>query len=82
MLFRKLKEGTGIGFSGGATGAHRIVGARLVEHGCGSYFGSVKEKSNRSWVKGSPLMLPPLRGREGVTSQFPRQLKKKREDFP
>jgi hypothetical protein len=33
-----------------------------VEHGCGSFFGSVKEKSNHS---GSP-------------SQFPRQLKKPR----
>ena len=63
MLFRKLKEGP-VSDSDGATGAHRLVGARPVEHGCGSYFGSVKEKSNRSW--GSP-------------SQFPRHLKKLEE---
>ena len=53
----------------GATGAHRLVKVCPVEHGCGSYFGSVKEKSNRS--RGSrglaPLGCLPHWGREGVT---------------
>jgi hypothetical protein len=47
MLMRKPKKGTGIGLRW-ATGAHRLVGARPEEHGCGSFFGSVKEKSNSS----------------------------------
>ena len=50
-----------------------------MEYCCEPYFGSVKEKSNRSiGVKGAcPLMLPPPTGGErGSPSQFPRQLKK------
>jgi len=47
MLVKKPKRGPVLD-SDGATGAHRLVGARPVEHGCGPYFGSVKEKSNRS----------------------------------
>ena len=69
MLFRKLKEGTGIGFSDGAAGVHRLVGARPVEHGYGLYSGSVKEKFNRSWgSRGlAPLGCLPHWGREEVT---------------
>ena len=84
MLVREPKRGP-ISDSDGATGAHRLVGARPVEHGCESYFGSVKEKSNRSWgVKGAcPLGLPPPSGGErGSPSQFPRQLKNLGRDFP
>ena len=52
-----------------ATGAHRLVGARPVEHGCGSVLRQRKEKYNRSiGVKGAcPLMLPPPPGERGVT---------------
>jgi hypothetical protein len=35
--------------SDGATGTHCLVGARPVGYGWGSFFGRVKEKSNRSW---------------------------------
>ena len=83
MLVRKLKRGPVSG-SDGATGAHRLVGARPVEHGCGSYFGSVKEKSNRS--RGSrglaPLGCLPLWGREGVTLAISTPAQKTRGDFP
>ena len=70
MLFR-TKKGDRYRTAMGPTGAHRLVGARPVEHSCGSYFGSVKEKSNLSWVKvACPLMLPPPRGgREGITTR-------------
>jgi hypothetical protein len=44
MLVRKLKEGTAD--SDGATGAHRLIGVRPVEHGFGSYFGSVRENTS------------------------------------
>jgi hypothetical protein len=66
MLVKKTKEGT-VSDSDGATGAHRLVGARPVEHGCGSYFGSVGERSNRSiGVNGAcPLGLPPPLGERG-----------------
>ena len=77
MLVRKLKEGP-VSDRDGATGAHRLVGARPVEHVCGSYFGSVKEKSNRSWgSRGlAPWAASPIGGERGSPSQFPRQLKK------
>ena len=83
MLFRKQKRGK-VSDSDGATGAHRLVGARPVEHGCGSYFGSVKEKSNRSiGVKGAcPLMLPPPLGeRGGHHSNFHVSSKNQEGDF-
>ena len=83
MLVRKLKRDR-YRIAMGPTGAHRLVGARPMEHGCGFYFGRVKEKSNRSiGVKGAcPLMLPPPTGGErGSPSQFPRQLKKLGLDF-
>ena len=78
MLVIKPKRGP-VSDSDGATGAHRLVGARPVEHGCGSYFGSVKEKSNRFWgSRGlAPLGCLPLWGERGSPSQFPRYLKKR-----
>jgi hypothetical protein len=78
MLVKKTKEGT-VSDSDGATGAHRLVGARPVEHGCGSYFGSVGERSNRSiGVNGAcPLGLPPPLGERGVTLAIFTQAKKK-----
>ena len=69
MLFRKTKRGP-VSDNDGATGAQRLVGARPVEHGCGSYFGSVEQKSNRSiGANGGlpPLVCLPLWGREEVT---------------
>ena len=59
--------------SDGATAAHRLIGARPVEQGCGSYFGSVKEKSNRSiGVKGVFFWAAsPSGGERGSPSQFP-----------
>ena len=79
MLFRKLKEGP-VSDSDGATGAHRLVGARPVEHGCGSYFGRLGEKIQP--VHGGQGGLPPWAasptgGERGSPSQFPRQLKKR-----
>jgi hypothetical protein len=73
MLVRKQKEGT-VSDNDGATGAH-LVGARPVEHGCGSYFGSVKELSNRSWGSRGldPWAASPSGGERGSPSQFPRQ---------
>ena len=65
--------------SDGASGAHRLFKARPVAHGCGSCFGSLREKSNRSpGVRGPcPPGLPsPTGGERGSPSQFPRQLKK------
>jgi hypothetical protein len=77
MLVRKLKEEP-LSDRDRATGAYRLVGARPVEHVCGSYFGSVKEKSNRSWgSRGlAPWAASPIGGERGSPSQFPRQLKK------
>ncbi len=82
MLFREPKRGS-VSDSDEATGAHRLIGARPVEHGCGKYFGSVKEKSNRSWgSRGlAPLGASPFGGERGSPSQFPRQLKKLRRNF-
>ena len=81
MLFRKLKVGTGIGAM--VTGAHRLVGARPVKHGCGSYFGSVKEKFNR--FMGSrglaPLGCLPRWGRERVTLAISSSSQKTRREF-
>ena len=65
-VLRKLKEGRVLD-SDGATGAHHLVGARPVEHGCGSYFGSVKGNSNSSWGSGLP---PPLGKRGGPPRNF------------
>jgi hypothetical protein len=73
MLFRKLKEGP-VSDCDEATGAHRLIGARPVGHGQRSFFGSVKEKSNRSiGVKGAcPLhAASPTGGERGSPSQFP-----------
>jgi hypothetical protein len=75
MHVRKLKRGP-VSDSDGTAGAHRLVGARPVEHGYGSYFGSVKEKSRRSLgVKGGcpPWAASHHWGREGVilTSSTP-----------
>ncbi len=66
MLVRKPKEGP-VSDSDGATGAHRLVGARPVEHGCGSR--QLKRKIQPLLgVKGAcPLGCLPLWGREGVT---------------
>ena len=66
MFFRKPKSEP-VSDSDGTTGAHRLIGARPVEHGCGLYFGDVKEKSSRAWgVKGAcPLGLPPPLGERG-----------------
>ena len=68
MLVRKLKEET-VSDSDGATGAHRLVGARPVEHGCRSFFGSVEKNPTALGGQGGlpPLGCLPLRGREGVT---------------
>ena len=83
MLLRKLKEGT-VSDSDGATGAHRLVGARPVEHGCGSYFGSVKK--NPTAQSGSKALALsycfPLWGREGVTLAISTPAQKTRRDFP
>ena len=83
MLVRKLKEGP-VSDSDGATGAHRLVGARPVEHGCGSCFGSVKEKSNRSiGVKGAcPLGLPPPLGERGGHPRNFHAISKNPRGFP
>jgi len=66
MLVKKPKRGP-VSDSEGATGAHRLVGARSVEHGCGSR--QRGEKSNRSWgSRGSPSQFPhPLKKREGIS---------------
>ena len=82
MLCRKLKEGTGIG-SDGATGAHRLIGVRPVEHGCGSCFGCVREKSIRSLGSRGLALLGclPFWGREGVTLVFSMPAQKTRRDF-
>ena len=68
--------------SDGVTGAHRLVGARPMEYGCGSYFGSA-ERSNRSW--GSRGLAPscclPHWGREGVTLAISTPAQKTRGDF-
>ena len=77
MLFRKpMREP--ISDSDEATGAHRLVGARPVEHGCGSYFCSAKEKSNRSWVKGAcpHQAASPLEERGGHSRNFHASSKK------
>jgi hypothetical protein len=54
-----------------------------VEYGCRSYFGSVKEKSNRSWgSRGlAPLGCLPLWGREGVILAISMPAQKTRGDF-
>ena len=68
MLVKENQKRGPVSDSDGATGAHRLVGARPVEHGCGSFFGSVKEKSNRSWgSRGLAPLLPPPLGERGVT---------------
>jgi hypothetical protein len=83
MHVRKLKRGP-VSESDGAAGARRLVGARPVEHGYGSYFGSVKEKSKRSWgSRGlAPLgCFPPLGERGGHPHKFYASLKKTPGDF-
>jgi hypothetical protein len=54
-----------------------------VEHGSGSFFGSVKEKSSRSWgSRGlAPLGCLPHWGREGVTLAISKPIKKPGRDF-
>jgi hypothetical protein len=81
MLLENPKEGP-VSDSDEASGSHRLAGARPWS-GCGPFFGSVKEKSNRSWGQGAcPLGLPPPTGGErGSPSQFPRQFKKTRRRF-
>jgi len=76
-LLENQKRGP-VSDSDGATGAHRLVGARPVEHGCEPYFGSVKEKSNSLMgVKGAcPLGCLPHWGREGVTLAISTQSRK------
>ena len=80
MLVGKQKKGP-VSDSDGATGAHRLVGARPVERHCGSDFDSVKEKSNRSIrVKGAcPLALLPLGG--GGSRAISTQTKKLGKDI-
>ena len=80
MLFTKL--GVPGSDSDGATGSH-LVGARPGSMAVDRYFGSVKEKSNRSW--GSRRLAPlgcllPL-GREGVTLAISMPAQKTRGDF-
>jgi hypothetical protein len=82
MLFRKLKEGP-VSDSDGATGAHRLVGARPVEHGCGSYFGSVKKNPTAHGGQGGPApscCLPT--GGERVTLAISTPDQKTRKGFP
>ena len=82
MFFRKPKWGPVLD-SDGATGAHRLVGARPVEHGCGLYFGRLGEKSNRSRGSRGPALLGclPHWGREGVTLAISTPALKKLEGF-
>jgi len=82
MFFRKPGRGP-VSDSDGVMGAHRLVGARPVEHGCGSYFGSVKEKSNHPWGSRGPApsCCLPHWGREGVTLAIYSQRKKRGGDF-
>jgi hypothetical protein len=68
--------------SDGATGSHRLVGARRVEHGGGSYFGSVKKIQPLMGSRGfTPSCCLPLWGREGVTLAISTPAKKTRRDF-
>ena len=55
-----------------ATGAHRIVGARPVEHGCGSHFWQGKRKrTDLGGQRACPLdCLPPLGERGGHPRTF------------
>ena len=82
MLVRKPKKGP-VSDSDRATGAHRLVGARPVEHGCGSFFGSVKKNPTAHGGQGGlpPWAASPTGGERGSPSQFPRQLKKLGRDF-
>ncbi len=65
MFFRKPKRGP-VSDSDGAKGAHRLVGARPVEHGCGSYFGSLEKNPTAHGGQGAcPLGLPPPLGERG-----------------
>jgi hypothetical protein len=83
MHVRKLKRGP-VSDSDGTAGAHRLVGARPVEHGYGSYFGSVKEKSRRSLGSRGLATLgcfPPLGERGGHPHKFYASLKKTPGDF-
>ena len=83
IMLLENQRGDPVSDSDGTTGAHRLVGARPVEHGCGSSFGSVKEKSNRSWgSRGlAPLGCLPHWGREGVTLAISTPAQKTRGDF-
>ena len=65
-------------YSDGATGAHRLVGARPVEHGCGLYFGSVDKNPTAYGRQGGfPLLAAsPFGGERGSLSQFIRQIQK------
>ena len=83
MLLRKPKRGL-VSDSDGATGAHRLVGARPVEHGCGLYLGQRKRKIQPlKGVKGiSPsCCLPQLGERGGHHRNFHASLKKTRRGF-
>ena len=67
-----------------ATGARRLVGARPVEHGCESYFGTKRKIQPLSGSRGLfPLMLPPPLGeRGGPPRNFHAISKKLGRDFP
>ena len=78
MLFRKTKRGDRYRIAMRPRALTASSRARPVEHGCGSYFSSVKEKSNRSL--GSRGLAPsgclPTGGERGSPSQFLRQSQK------
>jgi hypothetical protein len=81
ILVRKPTRGL-VSDSDGATGAHRLVGARPVEHGCGPYFGSVEETTALGGSRGlPPWATSPSGGERGSPSQFLLQLKKLIKDF-
>ncbi len=69
--------------SDGATGAHRLVGARPVEHGCGSYFGMVEKNPTAQQGSRRPASLGclPLWGREGVTLVISTPAQKTKKGF-
>ena len=81
MLFRKRKEGTGNRIAMGPRALTTSSGLAPWSMAVGSYFGSVKEKFNRSWESRglAPLGCLPHWGREGVTFAISTPVLKKLE---
>ena len=82
MLVRKPRREP-VSDSDGATGAHRLVGARPVEHGCRSSFGRVEKNPIAHGGQGGlPLMLLPPMGERGGHPRNFHTISKNSRGFP